>query len=126
MLMFAMQRDTMDENSGAPPESVNRASWENFEGENGKINNHICHDISSGVKEENLSDNSALISDPKALRQPGNSSLNGEKSLTGTDFKENLDEKSQHLEQNMHKVFLFTEWLQRQEKFTTVTEFERI
>ena len=26
----------------------------------------------------------------------------------------------------MHKVFLFTEWLQRQEKFTTVTEFERI
>ena len=88
----------MDENSGAPPESVNRASWENFEGENGKINNHICHDISSGVKEENLSDNSALISDPKALRQPGNSSLNGEKSLTGTDFKENLDEKSQHLE----------------------------
>ncbi|PFX26059.1 stonin-2-like [Stylophora pistillata] len=93
----------MDENSGTPSESVIRTSWENFEEEIGKINNH-CHEISFSVKEENLSDNIALISKPKSLRQSGNSSLNGEESLTGTDFKENLDEKSKHLETSPNEI----------------------
>lgn len=58
----------MDENSGVLFELVNCVLWENFEGENGKINNYICYDIFFGVREENFFDNSVLISDFKVFR----------------------------------------------------------
>ena len=93
----------MEDSSGAPLESVNRGRWENFDEENGKINNH-CHDISAGVKDEHLSEKSELISDPKALRQQGNSSLNGENGHAGTGSRENLEEKSKHLETSPSEI----------------------
>ena len=88
----------MEDNTGTPPESSNRGKWENFDEENREINGH-CQEISVHEKlplvQNHLSENCELINDPKALSQPGNSSLNKENGLTGTDARENLPEKAE-------------------------------
>ena len=97
----------MEDNTGAPPESVNCGKWENFDEENGEINGH-CQEISVPEKlplqQNHLSENCELINDPKALRQQGNSSLNRENGLTGTDSWENLEGKSKHLETSPRRI----------------------
>jgi len=97
----------MEDNTGTPPESANRSKWENFDEENREINGH-CQEISVREKlplvENHLSENCELINDPKALSQPGNSSLNKENGLTGTDSRENLPEKSKDSETSPSKI----------------------
>lgn len=97
----------MEGNTGTPPESVNRGKWENFDEENGEINGH-CQEISVPKKllleQNHLSENCELINDPKALRKQGNSSLNGENEVTGTEPRENLEEKSKHSETSPRKI----------------------
>ena len=97
----------MEDNTGAPPESVNRRKWENFDEENREINSH-CQEISVREKlplvQNHLSENCELINDRKALSQPGNSSLNKENGLTGTDSRENLPEKSKGAETSPSKI----------------------
>ena len=97
----------MEDNTGTPPESVNRGKWENFDEENREINGH-CQEISVREKlplvQNHLSENCELINDRKALSQPGNSSLNKENGLTGTDSRENLPEKSKHSETSPSKI----------------------
>ena len=97
----------MEDNTGTPPESVNRGKWENFDEENREINGH-CQEISVREKlplvQNHLSENCELINDPKALSQPGNSSLNKENELTGTDSRENLLKKSKHSETSPSKI----------------------
>ena len=99
----------MEDNTGTPPESVNRGKWENFDEENREINGR-CQEISVREKlpleqmQNHLSENCELINDPKALSQPGNSSLNKENGLTGNDFRENLLETSKHSETSPSKI----------------------
>jgi len=97
----------MEDNTGTPPESVNRRKWENFDEENREINSH-CQEISVREKlplvQNHLPENCELINDPKALSQPGNSSLNKENGLTGTDSGENLPEKSKDADTSPSKI----------------------
>lgn len=97
----------MEDNTGTPPESANRGKWENFDEKSVEINGH-CQEISVPEKlplvQNHLSENCELINDPKALSQPGNSSLNKENGLTGTDSRENLQEKSKHSETSPSKI----------------------
>ena len=97
----------MEDNTGTPPESVNRGKWENFDEENREINGH-CQEISVREKlplvQNHLSENCELINDRKALSQPGNSSLNKENGLTGTESRENLPEKSKHSQTSPSKI----------------------
>lgn len=89
----------MVDTTGAPPASVNCGKWENFEEENGEINTH-CHEISVpklSLVQNHLSENCELISDPKALRKQGNSSLTRENGHTD-ESRENLEEESKHSE----------------------------
>ena len=92
-----------DNKTGTPPESVNRGKWENFDEENREINGH-CQEISVREKlplvQNHLSENCESINDQK----PGNSSLNKENGLTGTDLRENLPEKSKHSETSPNKI----------------------
>ena len=54
----------MEDNTGTPPESVNRGKWENFDEENREINGH-CQEISVREKlplvQNHLSENCELI-----------------------------------------------------------------
>lgn len=97
----------MEDNTGTPPESLNRGKWENFDEENREISGH-CQEISvhekSPLVQNHFSENCELINDPKALSQPSNSSINEENGLTGTDSRENLPEKSKHSETSPSKI----------------------
>ena len=91
----------MEDNTGTPPESGNRGKWENFDEENEEINGH-CQEISVPkklpLKQNHLPENCELINDPKALIQQGNSLLNRENGVTGTEVRENLEGKFKHSE----------------------------
>ena len=87
----------MADSGGTKPDSLNRGKWENFEEESGDISDRNGTEISASREEPNNFSGvrSELISEQKALRQQGNSSLNKESGVTGTGLSENLEERSE-------------------------------
>lgn len=95
----------MADSGGATPSLENLVKWENFEEENGKISVN-CAEISAGCKaQNNFSERSESISEQqKALKQQGKSSLKKENGGTGTEFRENLEERSKNLKESPGEI----------------------
>ena len=84
----------MVDSGGTTSNLVNRGEWENFEEENGQVRDH-CAEISAGLKAASkFTEHNDSISEQKSFHLQRESSLHRENGVTGTEFKENLDEGS--------------------------------
>ena len=86
----------MVDSGGTTSNLVNRGEWENFEEENGQVfNSDHCAEISAGLKAASkFTEHNDSISEQKSFHLQRESSLHRENGVTGTEFKENLDEGS--------------------------------
>lgn len=84
----------MVDGGGTTSNLVKRGEWENFDEENGQIRDH-CDEISAGLRAASkFTEHSESISEPKSFHLRRKSSLHRENGVTGTEFKENLEEGS--------------------------------